>query len=119
MLIPSSLSSRNDTQADRPLQRLAGAIMIQALQDASNGPRRYREEALDWIQGRAKAGISFEFCCSLLNRDPEDVRDRLKENNVIPKWDSAMDAGAAAAYAAGMGGSFAFRHAASLESKAS
>ncbi len=119
MLIPSSLSSRNDAPTDRPLQRLAGAIMIQALQDASNGPRRYREDALEWIQGSTKAGFTFEFCCSLLNRDPEDVRDRLKEKNVIPKWDASMDAGAAAAYAAGMGGSYAYRHAGSLHAKAS
>jgi hypothetical protein len=114
MLITSSLYSRNDSEADRPLQRLAGAIMIQALQDASNGPRRHREEALDWIQGRTKSGFTFEFCCSLLGRNPNDVRERLKEKNVIPKWDSEMESGAAAAYAAGMGGGFAFRYAEAL-----
>lgn len=93
--------------------------MIQALQDASNGPRRYREEALDWILGKTKAGFTFEFCCSVLNRDPEDVRGRLRNNNIIPKWDASMDAGAAAAYAAGMGGSFAYHHAAGVHAKAS
>ena len=76
--------------------------MIQALQDASNGPRRHREEALEWIQGRTKSGFTFDFCCSLLARNPHDVRERLKANNVIPKWDSSLeDGGQAAAIAAG------------------
>ncbi len=111
MLIPSSLYSRKDYETDRPMQRLAGAIMIQALQDASSGPRRHREEALDWIQGRTKSGFSFELCCSLLSRNPDDVRERLKGKNVIRKRDSEMESGATAAQAAGMGRGFAFRYA--------
>lgn len=70
---------------DRALQRLAGAVLIQALQDASSGPRRSREDALDWIYGRARGKFSFEFCCSLLSRDPDDVRRRLQRFHFIPK----------------------------------
>lgn len=91
MLIPSTSQHQTDSPADRGLQRLAGAVLIQALQDASSGPRRYREEALDWIHGRCKSGFSFNFCCSLLGRSPEDVRLRLQSKNFIPKWDSATD----------------------------
>jgi len=70
---------------DRALQRLAGAVLIQALQDASSGPRRSREDALEWIYGRSRGKFNFEFCCSLLGRDPDDVRHRLQRFHFIPK----------------------------------
>lgn len=73
---------------DRALQRLAGAVLIQALQDASSGPRRCREEALDWISGRTNGKFSFEFCCSLLGRRPDDVRRRLQRYTFIPRWEA-------------------------------
>ncbi|MBI1358146.1 MAG: hypothetical protein GC160_27750 [Acidobacteria bacterium] len=119
MFMASMLSGRSQADPDRALQRLAGAILIQALQDASNGPRRHREEALEWIQGRTKSGFTFEFCCSLLARDPDDVRERLKQNNVIPKWDSTLeDGGQAAAYAAGFNRPYSYSGSA-LHAKAS
>lgn len=80
-----------EAPADRALQRLAGAVLIQALQDASSGPRRFREEALEWINGRTNAGMTFDFCCALLGRDPEDVRYRLRKHNYIPKWEPGME----------------------------
>ena len=91
MMIQSMLSSRLDAPVDRALQRLAGAVLIQALQDASSGPRRYREEALDWITGKSDAEFSFDFCCALLGRSPDDVRLRLRKRNYIPKWDADND----------------------------
>lgn len=91
MLIPSTSQHKTDSPADRGLQRLAGAVLIQALQDATSGPRRYREEALDWIHGRSKSGFSFNFCCALLGRSPDDVRHRLQSKNFIPKWDPTTD----------------------------
>ena len=91
MLFPATTTARQDSQADRALQRLAGAVLIQALQDASNGPRRHREEALEWIHGKATSGFSFDFCCALLGRSPDDVRRRLMRQNFIPKWDAATD----------------------------
>ena len=84
-------TTRTEAPADRALQRLAGAVLIQALQDASSGPRRFREEALEWINGRSNAGLTFEFCCALLGRDPEDVRHRLRKHNYIPKWDAGNE----------------------------
>jgi hypothetical protein len=83
---------------DRALQRLAGAVLIQALQDASSGPRRSREDALEWIYGRARGKFNFEFCCSLLGRDPDDVRQRLQRHHFIPK--PVQSAPTATAYAA-------------------
>lgn len=73
------------TRADRALQRLAGAVLIQAIQDASSGPFRTREEAQQWIDGSTDAGMTFSLCCSLLGRDPEDVRQRLRNRHYIPK----------------------------------
>jgi len=80
--IPADRSPR-----DRPLQRLAGAVLIQALQDTTSGPRRYCKEGLGWIKGKQTAGFTFHFCYALLNREPDDVRHRLMKRNMIPKWD--------------------------------
>ncbi len=87
MPIPPKPIQADRSPRDRPLQRLAGAVLIQALQDATSGPRRYREDALEWINGKQTAGFTFEFCCAILNRDPEDVRQRLMKHNMIPRWD--------------------------------
>lgn len=91
MNTPQIVVASKDAPADRALQRLAGAVLIQALQDASSGPRRFREEALEWINGRSNAGMTFDFCCALLGRDPEDVRYRLRKHNYIPKWEPGME----------------------------
>jgi hypothetical protein len=88
MTTPKS-SPQRLTPPDRALQRLAGAVLIQALQDASSGPRRCREEALDWISGRTMGKFSFEFCCSLLGRRPDDVRRRLQRYTFVPRWDAS------------------------------
>ena len=80
---------------DRALQRLAGAVLIQALQDASSGPRRTRDEALDWLFGRTNGKFSFEFCCSLLGRDSRDVLHRLQRFAFMPHpndWQSQPQA---------------------------
>ena len=83
------------TQANRALQRLAGAVLIQAIQDASSGPFRIREEALRWIDGETDAGMTFNLCCSLLGRDPDDVRQRLRNRHYIPKLDPETEITAA------------------------
>ena len=81
---------------DRALQRLAGAVLIQALQDASSGPRRSRDEALDWLFGRTNGKFSFEFCCSLLGCDSRDVSHRLRRFAFMPRpseWPSQQTQG--------------------------
>ncbi len=90
MVPAKSLPPKNDAATDRALQRLAGAVLIQALQDASSGPRRYREEALEWFEGKTDSGMTFEFCCSLLGRSPEDVRNRLMKKNFLPKSETSF-----------------------------
>jgi hypothetical protein len=77
---------------ERSLRRLAAAVLVQALQDASGGSRRSREDVWEWFDNRSRGQFTFEFCCSLLGRDPEDVRHQLQ--NLIscrsqfnqPRW---------------------------------
>jgi hypothetical protein len=85
MTIPKS-STQRLAASDRALERLAGAVLIQAVRDASSGPKRCRGEALDWIWGQTTGSLSFEFCCSLLRRRPDDVRRRLQGYVFAPRW---------------------------------
>ena len=77
--------SPKDSPANRGLQRLAGAVLIQALQDASSGPRRARDEAIEWLHGRSSSKFSFDFCCSILGRDADDVLVRLRRFAFMPR----------------------------------
>ena len=83
MLLTKTFSARQEP-LDPALQRLAGAVLIQALEDLTRGPKRSREEALDWILGRTKDGFSFELCCNLLGRQPDDVLQRVQRFFFIP-----------------------------------
>ncbi len=74
---------KNDT-LDPSLQRLAGAVLIQALEDLTRGPKRSREDALNWILGRTTDGFNFELCCDLLGRQPTDVLQRVRRFFFIP-----------------------------------
>ncbi len=77
--------SPKDSPVNRGLQRLAGAVLIQALQDASSGPRRAKEEAIEWLHGRSSSKFSFQFCCGILGRDPNDVLLRLRRFAFMPR----------------------------------
>lgn len=73
-----------DSTVDRGLQRLAGAVLIQALDDLNRGPRRAREQAREWIFAGSLGDFNFDLCCSLLGRAPEDVRRRLRRYHILP-----------------------------------
>lgn len=83
-MTPTRPLSPHTAAADPGLQRLAGAVLIQALEDLSRGPRRSREQALEWMLGKITDGFSFELCCSLLGRDREDVLQRVQRYFFIP-----------------------------------
>ena len=70
---------------ERSLRRLAAAVLVQALQDASGGSRRSREDVWEWFDNRSQGQFTFEFCCSLLGRDPKNVRHQLQKSHFIPK----------------------------------
>ena len=87
-MIPPRLSASKTSNLDPSLQRLAGAVLIQALEDLTRGPRRSRDEALEWITGKTVDGFSFELCCNLLGRDSEDVLQRVQRFFFMPNGSS-------------------------------
>ena len=73
----TTMSSRSDAP-DPALRRLAAAVLIQALGDLTRGSKRERQEALNWMLGKTTGGFSFDFCCRLLGREPDDVLQRVQ-----------------------------------------
>ena len=69
----------------RGLQRLAGAILLQAIEDIRYRSGKTREDAIHWVQDPSDAQFSFVFCCRLLHRKPDDVRQFLERRDVI-EW---------------------------------
>ena len=69
----------------RGVQRLAGAILVQAIEDIRCGSGRRREDAIHWVADPSEEQFSFVSCCHLLNRDPEEVRRFLMRRS-LPSW---------------------------------
>jgi hypothetical protein len=60
--------------SDRAVYRLAGAVLLQAIQDVGSSSIGRRSAALRWISSDEEASFSFTFICRVLNRDAEEVR---------------------------------------------
>jgi hypothetical protein len=69
----------------RGVHRLAGAILVQAIEDIRCGSGRRREDAVRWITDSSEEQFSFVFCCRMLNRDPDEVR-RFLVRQSLPDW---------------------------------
>lgn len=69
----------------RGVHRLAGAVLVQAIEDIRCGSGRRKEDAIRWVNESSDDQFSFVFCCRILNRDPEDVRRFLLRQS-LPKW---------------------------------
>ena len=69
----------------RGIQRLAGAVLVQAIDDLRCGVSRRRDEATRWIESDTNEQFSFVFCCRMLERDPEETRRFLLRQS-IPGW---------------------------------
>ncbi len=69
----------------RGVHRLAGAILVQAIEDIRCGSGRRREDAIRWVTETSEEQFSFVFCCRMLSRDPEEVR-RFLVRQSIPGW---------------------------------
>jgi hypothetical protein len=72
-----TMTSHTDTAdggQDRSLCRLAGAVLVQAIEDLQCGSGRNRGDAVQWIVDNAAGHLSFVSCCHLLGRDPDRVR---------------------------------------------
>jgi hypothetical protein len=64
------LTSRDDNG----LRKLAGAVLLQAIEDLNEGDAETRTETWRWLSGQNEAGLSFALCCKLLGRPADDVR---------------------------------------------
>ena len=76
----------DDSHYHLGLRRLASAVLVQGLEDLARGDKDLRTDAVDWIEGRCQDGFDFDLCCRLLDRDPEDVRERLRVGYQVRRW---------------------------------
>jgi hypothetical protein len=60
--------------SERGVYRLAAAVLVQAIQDATSMSMGRRAGAIRWISSNQEGGYSFIFVCRALNRDPAVVR---------------------------------------------
>jgi hypothetical protein len=66
-----------DTADGRAIYRLVAAILVQAIQDIRGSSATKRADAIRWINNREDRQFSFTFCCRILNRSPQQVRQWL------------------------------------------
>jgi hypothetical protein len=62
------------SQDDAGLRKLAGAMLVRALEDLNEGDDETRAEAWRWLGGRTEAGLNFYLCCKILGCHPGAVR---------------------------------------------
>ena len=63
---------------ERGMRCLAGAMLITALDDLESQSNSRRGEVLSWIARNDGRIFSFEFCCRMLGRDPNELRRRVR-----------------------------------------
>lgn len=63
-----------DRKLERGVYRLAGAMLLQAINDVESSSAGRRLNALRWMNNTDDSLFSFSFVCRVVNRDPEDVR---------------------------------------------
>lgn len=90
MIIPTVEAPPDRYGSLRPFHRLAGAVLIQAIEDLFKGTARDRRESLEWLENGKAGTLSFEMCCMLLDRDPEDVRTKLIRRYSSPRMDNSV-----------------------------
>ena len=60
-----------------PMKALVAAVVARACEDVKLG-HRFAAEALEWFTERNQMEAwSFEWCCAILNLDPDAVREQL------------------------------------------
>lgn len=66
-------------------------MLLQALEDARLGSGRRRSDALNWLTDDADRQFSFRFCCRLLRRKPERLREWVTHTEPAPTpWEQAF-----------------------------
>lgn len=69
----------------RGVQRLAGAMMLQAIEDIRCRSGKTRADALHWVQNPSDAQFSFIHCCQVLERNPDEIRRFLDRHDLV-EW---------------------------------
>ncbi len=75
----------DESENIRGVNRLAGAVLVQAIEDIRSGSGRKREDAIRWVTDPSEEQFSFVFCCRMLNRNPDEVR-RMLVRQALPAW---------------------------------
>ena len=60
------------------LERLAEAMLLQALDDYHSDREELRYGALRWFVGETKGGFTFDLCCRLLHEQSESMLEKLQ-----------------------------------------
>jgi len=74
----------------RGFRRLAGDVLVQAIEDLNRGCGRTREDAIQWIADAREDHFSFVYCCRMLSRSPDQMR-RVLLRRILPHLVSAPD----------------------------
>ena len=65
----------SETMMDhRGMHRLAGAVLLQAIEDLSHGSGSRRADAVRWMENTTEEINSFAFWCQALDRHPDKIR---------------------------------------------
>ena len=79
-----AVTTKQDSEL-RGVHRLAGAVLVQAIDDIRCGSGRKKIDALRWVEDPSQDQFSFVFCCRVLSRNPEEVR-RFLARQEVPSW---------------------------------
>lgn len=60
--------------SEKSVCQLAGAVVLQAIEDAGSGSVGRRKRALEGMNSKDNGCFSVAFLCCVLNRDPAEVR---------------------------------------------
>ena len=58
-------------------RRLAAAVLLLALADLRGWSSVHRSEALRWIRSGNRGALTFDFCCQVLDYNPDRMRELL------------------------------------------
>jgi len=65
------------TRRVTPERRLCAALIVNAWDDLRSGLKRRVSDTTEWIESGDRSKFSFEFCCDVIGRDPDETRSLL------------------------------------------
>ena len=76
------LQPQDPAMSTLPYQRLAADTIVQAVRDL--GDRRYRDDALAWLNTRETSLLGYGWCLGLSGANPNLVRAAISQSKPIP-----------------------------------